>query len=192
MLVEVFWAIGMVVFEQFQPIRLGELLGDEERAGAWMGPIAAIGWAVFAVGSALAGAASRRVGVAKAAIWARGLNSVGAIGMGLVVTPTALVGAYLATYALHGSANPMHSALLHREASAHNRATLLSINSLMTSAAFAVAAPLLGLLAAFTSNQTAMVTAGAVSLFGVLCYLPALRREQITRVPPHLGTADPT
>lgn len=177
-LVEVFWAIAMVVFEQFQPIRLAELLGDEERAGAWMGPVAAIGWAVFAVGSALAGFTSRRIGVAKTAILARGLNSLGAIAMGIVAGPTALIAAYLATYAMHGSAGPMHGALLHREASAHNRATLLSMNSMMGSAAFALAAPLLGLLAVSTSNQTAIITAGAVSLVGVLCYFPALRHER--------------
>ncbi len=192
-LVEVFWAIAMVVFEQFQPIRLGELLGDEERAGARMGPIAAVGWAVFALGSALAGAASRRIGVATTAIWARALNSLGAITMGVVAGPAALVAAYLATYTLHGFAGPMHGALLHREASAHNRATLLSMNSMMASAAFAVAAPLLGLLAASSSNQTAMITAGAVSVFGVLCYLPALRRERTTTASrPLADDKDPT
>lgn len=192
-LVEVFWAIAMVVFEQFQPIRLGELLGNEERAGAWMGPIAAVGWAAFALGSAVAGIASRRIGVATTAIWARALNSLGAITMGVVAGPAALVAAYLATYTLHGSAGPMHGALLHREASAHNRATLLSMNSMMASAAFAVAAPLLGLLAASSSNQTAMITAGAASLFGVLCYLPALRQERTTTASrPLADDRDPT
>lgn len=42
-LVEVFWSVAMVVFEQFQPIRLSELLGGEARAGIWMGPVAASG-----------------------------------------------------------------------------------------------------------------------------------------------------
>ncbi len=53
--VEVFWSVAMIVFETFQPIRLAELVGSEERAGAIMGPVAAGGWAVFAVGAALAG-----------------------------------------------------------------------------------------------------------------------------------------
>lgn len=98
-LVEVFWSIAMVVFEQFQPIRLAELLGDEARAGTWMGPVAASGWAVFALGAGLAGLTSRRIGVARTAILARLLNSLGAITMGLMAGPTALVFAYLATYA---------------------------------------------------------------------------------------------
>ena len=56
-LVEVFWCIGMVVFEQLNPIRLAELLGDQETAATWMGPVAAAGWAVFAIGGGLAGCA---------------------------------------------------------------------------------------------------------------------------------------
>jgi MFS family permease len=175
--VEVFWSIAMVVFEQFQPIRLEELLGDEAQAASWMGPVAASGWAVFALGSALAGLTSRRIGVTRAAILARLLNGLGAITMGLVAGPVALVIAYLATYSMHGAAGPMHGALLHREATPHNRATLLSINSMTGSAAFTVAAPLMGLLAVSTSNQTAMIAAGLTSLIGAVCYLPALRQE---------------
>ena len=111
-----------------------------------MGPVAAAGWTVFALGAGLAGLTSRRIGVDRAAILARLLNSLGAITMGLVAGPTVLVVAYLATYAMHGAAGPMHGALLHREASKHNRATLLSMNSMTGSAAFALTAPLLGLL----------------------------------------------
>ncbi len=177
-LVEVFWVIAMVVFEQFQQIRLAELLGDQERAGAWMGPVAAAGWGVFALGSAVGGVASRHIGVARTAICARALNGLGAVAMGLVTGPVALVLAYLTTYSLHGGTGPVHSALLHREASAHNRATLLSINSMAGSAAFVVAAPVLALLADRTSTQTAMVIAGIVSALGAAGYLPALRRER--------------
>ena len=82
-LVEVFWSVGMVVFETFQPIRLAELVGGEEQAGALMGPVAAVGWGVFALGSALAGLASGRIGVTRTAIVSRILNGVGAAVMGL-------------------------------------------------------------------------------------------------------------
>ena len=176
--VEVFWSVAMVVFETFQPIRLAEVLGSEERAGALMGPVASAGWGVFALGAAVAGLMSKRWGVARTAILARVLNSLGAVVMGLVAGPAALVAAYLLTYGLHGSNGPMHSALLHREAEARNRATVLSMNSMMAFAAFSIASPLLGVLAEGTSNQVAMVSAGMVSLMGALCYLPALRRER--------------
>jgi MFS family permease len=181
--VEVFWSIAMIVFETFQPIRLAELVGSEERAGAIMGPVAAGGWAVFAVGAALAGWTSRRVGVARTAILARVLNGLGAVVMGLVAGPAALIAAYSVTYLLHGSGGPMHAALLHREASSGNRATVLSMNSMVAFAAFGVCAPLLGLLAEQTTTQVAMVAAGAVSVIGALFYLPARRAERTAESP---------
>ncbi|OLP72663.1 hypothetical protein BJM39_31730 [Salmonella enterica subsp. enterica serovar Javiana] len=98
--------------------------------------------------------------------------------MGLVFGPVALLGAYLVTYTLHGAASPAYSGLLHREASSRNRATILSMSSLAMQAGGAVAGPLLGLLAAHTSIATAMVVAGAVSILGVACFLPAWRRER--------------
>ncbi len=177
-LVEVFWSVAMIVFETFQPIRLAELVGGEEQAGAIMGPVAAGGWAVFALGSALAGVTSRRLGVTKTAILARILNAMGAIVMGLVAGPAALIVAYLFTYSMHGSGGPMHAALLHREATSRNRATVLSINSMVAFAVLTVAAPALGFLADATINQVAMVTAGAFSMMGAFFYLPALRAEK--------------
>src|SRR3712207_7074850 len=50
----------------------------------------------------------------RTAIVARVLNSLGAVTMGLVAGPAALVAAYLLTYSLHGSGGPAHTALLHR------------------------------------------------------------------------------
>ncbi len=183
-LAEVFMTIGLVVFEIFQPVRLAELVGGEERAGALMGPVAAVGWGGFALGSALAGLASARVGVARTAILARVLNGLGAVTMGLVAGPAALIAAYLFTYALHGTGGPMHQTLLHREARARNRATVLSMNSMVFFVTFAVVSPPLGLLAEATSTQVAMVTAGAVSVLGALLYLPALRAEGRRASPP--------
>ncbi len=177
-LVEVFWSTGMVVFESFQPIRLAELVGGEEPAGALMGPVAAVGWGVFALGSATAGLASRRIGVTRTAIAARLLNGLGAVVMGLVAGPAALIVAYLFTYGVHGTAGPMHAALLHREAEARNRATVLSMNSMVAFAAFSLAAPLLGAVATGASTQLAMVSAGAFSVLGAALYLPSLRAER--------------
>ena len=180
-LVEVFWGTAMIVFESFQPIRLAEMLGSEDKAGALMGPVASVGWGVFALGAALAGLTSARLGVARTAILARILNGLGAVVMGLVAGPAALIAAYLVTYTLHGSGGPMHSSLLHREAQARNRATVLSINSMIGFGSLSVISPLLGLLAVQTSNQVAMVTAGLFSLIGAYFYLPALRAERARR-----------
>jgi len=100
--VELFWSAAMVVFETFTPIRLSELLGSGARASALMGPVAAAGWGVFALGSALSGLASRRIGVVRTAVLARVLNGLGALVMGLVAGPVALVAAYLVASARAG------------------------------------------------------------------------------------------
>ncbi|MEO7061755.1 MAG: MFS transporter [Lapillicoccus sp.] len=176
--VEFFWSAGMVVFETLQPIRLAELLGSETRAGALMGPVASAGWGLFALGSALGGVTSRRIGVTRTAILARVLNGLGAMTMGVVVGPTALICAYAVTYTLHGAAGPVHSALLHREATARNRSTVLSMNSMVAFLSFSVVTSLGGLLAARTSTATAMVVIGTFSVLGAAFYRPALRRER--------------
>jgi predicted MFS family arabinose efflux permease len=126
----------------------------------------------------MAGLTSARIGVARAAMVGRVLNALGAVVMGLVAGPVALIAAYLFTYSMHGMNGPPHAALLHREADSSNRSTVLSINSMMAFLAFGVAGPVLGLMADRVSLPAAMVTAGAVSVLGVFFYLPARRAER--------------
>lgn len=178
LLVEVFWSVGMVVFETFQPIRLAELVGGTQAAAAISGPVAAAGWAVFAGGAALTGLATPRLGVARTAILARVLNGLGAVWMGLALGPVGLVAAYLVTYGLHGACGPAYQALLHREAASRNRTTVLSMASMVGFAAYSLGAPALGWAAELLSTQVAMVIAGVFSTVGALCFLPALRRER--------------
>ncbi len=177
-LVELFWVTGMMAYETLMPLRLSDLLGSEARAGAWMGPAAAGGWALFSLGSWLGGQAADRFGLVRAAILGRLLNGLGVVAMGLTLGPAALIAAYLVTYGLHGAASPAYMGLMHREASAKNRATILSLGSLVMQAGGAVVGPALGLLAAHTSIATAMVVAGAISAVGFVCFVPAWRRER--------------
>lgn len=179
LLVEVFWSAGMVVFETFQPIRLSELLGGTEAGAAVSGPAAAAGWAVFAGGAALTGLATPRLGVARTAILARVLNGLGAIWMGLALGPVGLIAAYLVTYGLHGACGPAYQALLHREAESRNRSTVLSMASMLSFAAYSLAAPALGWTAGLLSTSAAMVIGGVLSTLGAVCFLPALRRERM-------------
>ncbi|WP_369370575.1 MFS transporter [Promicromonospora sp. Populi] len=179
LLVEVFWSVGMVVYETFQPIRLSELLGGTEAAAAVSGPVAAVGWAVFAGGAALSGLATPRLGVARTAIVARVLNGLGAVWMGLALGPVGLIAAYFVTYGLHGASGPAYQTLLHREAEARNRSTVLSMASMLSFLAYSLGAPALGWAAGALSTPTAMVLGGVFSTLGALCFLPALRRERM-------------
>lgn len=180
-LAEIAWSIGMVAFESLLPLRLEELLGSAQAAGATMGPVAAVGWGIFALGTWIAGKASKRWGVARAAMLGRTLNATGVLLMAWAFTPAGLIAAYLFTYTWHGVNGPPHSALLHREAEARNRATVLSINSMFAFLAFGVAGPLAGLLADRASIRLAMLAVGLTSLLGVAAYLPARRAECAVR-----------
>lgn len=180
-LVEVFWCVALIAFETLTPVRLAELLGSEPDAAALYGPASAGAWALFAAGSALAGLAAHRIGVAWTAILARLLNGAFVVAMGLAAGWVGLLAAYGAAYLFHGSANPMHNALLHRQATASTRAVVLSINSMVAGGTSSLALLLLGPLADASSTATAVVVAGAVSLLGALFYLPALREERGAR-----------
>ena len=103
---EICWSVGMVAFESLLPLRLEEMLGSAQAAGALMGPVAAVGWGIFALGTWLAGRLSKRWGVARAAMLGRGLNALGVVVMGLTLTPAQLVAAYLFTYTMHGLNGP--------------------------------------------------------------------------------------
>ena len=85
------------------------------------------------------------------------------------------------TYTLHGAGGPVHGALLHREASARNRSTVLSMNSMVSFLGFSLTAALAGQLEARTSTQVAMVVVGAFSILGAFGYLPALKAERAQR-----------
>lgn len=169
-------SVVMVVQENLVPVRLAELVGTE-RAGALMGPAAGLAWGAFALGSAATGALARRVGVARAAMAGRALHVLCTASIALAAGPWVLLALYLVTYGVFGSGT-MDRALMHREASADNRATVLSLASMSSFLAFAGAGPLLGVLAERTTTPTAIVGAAMVGALGVPCYLASLRAER--------------
>jgi predicted MFS family arabinose efflux permease len=178
-LVEIFWSVAMIAFETLHTVRLAELVGGEEQAGVIIGPVSAASWGLFAVGAHLAGRASRRIGVSRTALLARLLNGVFVVTMGFAAGPVGLITAFLASYTMHGAAGPMHNALLHRQAGPANRATVLSMNSMVAGGAYSLGLLALGPLAEYTSTAFAIVVAGALSLLGAALYLPARRQEKL-------------
>jgi predicted MFS family arabinose efflux permease len=182
-LVEVFWSVGMIAFETFHPIRLAELVGGEDRAGAILGPVSAAAWGLFAAGSAAAGLSTRRIGVAWTAVVARVVQGIFIVVMGLMAGPVGLVSAFLVTYSLHGFAGPAHATLLHRQASPTNRATVLSMNSMVAGGTYSLALLALGPFAEHTSTALAIVVCGAFSILGAVLYLPAVRQERTIAEP---------
>jgi len=179
--VEVFWAVAMIAFETLTPVRLAELLGSEDAAGALFGPAAAAAWALYAAGSWLAGRASRRLGVAATAMLSRALNGLFVVLMSLAAGAVGLVVAFWLAYLTHGANGPMHNALLHRQSGPRTRTIVLSINSAVAGGVCSLALLVLLPLAEASSTTLAFALAGAFSLVGVACYVPAWREERASR-----------
>lgn len=167
--VELFWGFGMVAFETFTPVRLSEVIGDSAVAATTMGPVTAAGWLLFAAGSALAG----RLGVDAALIAAllRILQGATVVVLGLAAGAVGVIAGFLACYAVHGASNPPHNTLLHRQVTGSNRATVLSLNSMVGQPAGAFGSLVLGGLAGAASVSTAIVTGGVVLAAAAPLYL---------------------
>jgi hypothetical protein len=91
---------------------------------------------------------------------------------------TGLIVAFWLSYLTHGANGPMHNALLHRQSGAGTRTLVLSINSAVAAGVASLALPVLLPLAEGTSTAVAIAAAGAFSVLGVACYLPAWRQER--------------
>jgi MFS family permease len=179
--VEMFWGFGSGSFEMLMPPRLAEVVGDADRAAALMGPTGSAAWLVSAVGAAAIPLVTRRLGAAATAAGLRIVHGLTVIGMALAAGPAGVIAAYLASYAVHGAANPVHFGLLHRQVDGDHRATVLSVNSLMALSSGAIGGIVLGWLADTASVPTAMLVGAAALSAGALLYLPAHRAERRQR-----------
>jgi MFS family permease len=176
--VELFWGFSMVTFESLFPVRLSEVIGDADQAAALMGPVTSVAWFASAAGAGLIVAVSRRIGVARSAGLLRVVQGATIVAMGLLAGPLGVVVAYLACYVAHGASNPMHMTLLHRQVDGPHRATVLSMNSMISQPAGALGAILLSALADGTSISTAMIVGGIICALAAPLYLPAWRAER--------------
>lgn len=173
--VEVFWGFGMVSFETLLPVRLADVVGGEDIAGAIMGPAASAAWLAHALGAALVPLASRRFGVPATAAALRVLQGATVVGMALLAGPAGVLTAYLACYVVHGAANPLHQALLHRQVDGAYRTTVISMNSMMAQPGGAAGLVVLGTLADATTVSTAMLVGALVLATAAPLYLTARR-----------------
>lgn len=161
--VELLWSFGMVTFEKLMPIRLSEAVGSDEGAAALMGPVSSAGWAVSAAGAALIPFLVRRIGAPWTGFTLRIVQGLTIVAMGLLAGPAGVITGFLLTYGVHGAANPIHAALLHRQAEGENRTSLLSLNSMVGQPGFSIGAILLTSIAQSVSTSAAIV-AGAIVL----------------------------
>jgi hypothetical protein len=161
--VELFWSFGMPAFEALTPVRLSDLLGSGDRASALMGPTASAAWGASALGAALIPLLTRRIGARWTGFTLRLAQGATVAGMGLFGGVAGVIVAYLLTYTVHGAANPVHAALLHRQVDGPHRASLISLNSMAGQPGYALGIVALTALAGSAGVGVAMI-AGAAAL----------------------------
>lgn len=179
--VELFWGFGMVTFESLMPVRLAEVVGGREAAAAITGPASTAAWVASALGAALLPGLGRTLGLPVAAALMRVLQGITVVAMGLFAGVPGILTAYLVCFAIHGASNAAHNTLLHEQANEKVRATVLSLNSMVSQPAASLGMIALTALAETTSISMAMYVGALVLAAAAPLYLPA-RREQRSRV----------
>lgn len=178
--VELFWGFGMVTFESLMPVRLAEVVGGQELAAAITGPAATAAWIASALGAAAMPWLGNRLGIAPVAALMRILQGITVAAMGLFAGVAGILTAYLACFAVHGTSNAAHMTLLHHQATEKVRATVLSLNSMVSQPAAAVGMIALTALAEGTSISVAMYVGAAVLAIAAPLYSPAWRHQRVT------------
>jgi hypothetical protein len=178
--VELFWGFGMTTFETLMPVRLSDVLGDPDRAAALMGPVSAGGWAASAAGAALIPLLARRIGAPWTGFTLRIAQGVTVVGMALLAGPAGIIAAFLCCYAVHGAANPVHVGMLHRQVDGPWRASVLSLNSMVSQPGSALGLVVLTAIAAGTGTPAAMLVGAVVLAVAAPLYLAGRRTTSST------------
>jgi MFS family permease len=172
--------VALAVVELLTPAWLAELTGTRQAGAATYALVAAAGFAVDALGSALGPVLVRRCGApARAAAVA---TTVGALGLALVGLAGAagLRGAgavviaavaYCLLFAGLGAAAPAQGQMLHDRVGAAARATVVSVQSLLLQLAAAAGVTVLGWLAGRHGLWTGFAVGAAVLLASAVLFV---------------------
>lgn len=176
--VELFWGFGMITFEALLPVRLAEVLGDSDRAGALLGPATMVAWLANAGGAAATPLLTRWLGAAPAAALLRIAQGVTVVGMALFAGPVGVLIAFVVCYVVHGASNPLHMGLVHRQVDGPYRTSVVSLNSMVAMPAGAAGGIVLGLVADRAGVSVAMLAGAVVLAIAAPLYLPAWRASR--------------
>lgn len=165
--------VALAVIELVTPAWLDTLAGDPERAALAYAVLATVGFAADALGATLAPVARRRLrtparasaaatSVALAGLLGLVVASLGGDAAGLLVAGVAYVGVFIGLGL--GAAGPPMGELLHGQVRSEQRATVLSVQSLMFQLAGAAGSILAGSLTVWHGPPPAGFAVAAVSL----------------------------
>jgi DHA1 family tetracycline resistance protein-like MFS transporter len=187
--VELFWGFGMVAFESLMPVRLAEVLGDPDRASALMGPVGSVAWLASAGGAALIPLLARRIGAPWTGFVLRLAQGVTVAGMALFAGPAGVIAAFLICYTVHGASSPVHMGLLHRQVEGPYRASLISLNSMVSQPAGAIGLIVLTAVASAASLRVSLLVGAVVLAVAAPLYLVARRSDVVPAADPALSEA---
>jgi hypothetical protein len=181
--------VALNAIELLAPGRLADATGDLEAGGATYAVVAAMGFAAAAVGSGLGPLVSRLLGAPGRTVVAGALLAAGSLlalaasahvaGLaGLVAT----MGGYVGMFVGLGLAGPFRSQVLHDRITSRERATVVSVDSLLLQAGGAAGAIGLAQLADRAGLAAAWAVAGTFLLLSAAAYvrLPSVGREAVT------------
>lgn len=171
--VEFLWGFGMTAFETLLPPRVAETSGDVESAAAILGPVTTAAWIAAGAGAGLVPWLTRRMGAPVAGMTLHAIQAATVVGMAAAGGTAGVVAFFIATMATHGAANAVYQSLLHEQADAAHRTTVLSAASMAAHPGGALGGITLGTLADRASVSTAMVVGACALLAAVPLYLPA-------------------
>jgi predicted MFS family arabinose efflux permease len=181
-LVELFWGFGGVSYETLLPVRLADVVGAGA-AGSLLGPATAAAWLISSAGAAAVPLLARRLGLPWAGFVLRVCQGLTVVGMALLGGAVGVLAAFLLCYVVHGAANPVHMSLLHRQADASYRSSVVSLNAMVARLGYALGAAVLTAVAGAGSVRPAMLIGAAVLAAAAPLYLTAARTPAKAPIP---------
>lgn len=157
--------------ELLAPSHAANLLGGATAAAGPYAVLVTLGFAGSGAGSALAPLAARCAGRPSRAAAIATVVGAACLAAVSLPTPAAAAVAFIGFYLLLGIAAPLTEELMHRDVTAAERATVLSLNSMALQATAVAVTAGLGALAATTSVAIAFFTVAAVLALGALTLL---------------------
>jgi hypothetical protein len=138
-----------------------------------MGPVGSVAWLASALGAAVIPVLVRRIGAPWTGFVLRIAQGVTVVGMALFAGPVGVIAAFLICYTVHGAASPVHNGLLHRQVDGPYRASLLSLNSMVSQPAGALGLIVLTAVASAASLWVALLVGAAMLAVAAPLYLVA-------------------
>jgi MFS family permease len=180
--VEFLWGFGMTSFETLTPPKLAETTGSTETAASLLGPVLTVAWIAMAGGAALTPRLTDRLGAPTTAMAVHVGQALAVVGLAASSGEAGVIAFFLVVMTTHGAANPVYQALLHEQADAAHRTTVVSTASMAAHPGGALGGIVLGTVADRTSVSAAMFV-GAIALAGIVpLYVPALRQSRETPI----------